>query len=92
MTIGWEHESKPGTEIVATLEPNGAPAPFPDIKKLLPAGWTRRDAGEPIVQWDTPIPPPEAYEHPREDVDVQGSDRLQGRRRAISARTSGRWT
>ena len=45
-----------------------------------------------LVQWDTPIPPPEAYEHPREDVGVQGSDRLQGRARAISAKTSGRWT
>ena len=38
VTVGWEHESKPGTEVVATLEPNGAPAPFPDIKTLLPAG------------------------------------------------------
>ena len=46
----------------------------------------------PLVQWDTPIPPPEAYGDPREDVVVQGSDGLQGRRRAISARTSGRWT
>src|SRR5205814_609971 len=38
VTIGWEHESRPGTEVVATLEPNGAPAAFPDIKKLLPSG------------------------------------------------------
>jgi hypothetical protein len=51
VTVGWEHESKPGTEVVATLEPNGTPAPFPDIKKY-PA--TK-------LQWDTPIPPPEAY-------------------------------
>jgi hypothetical protein len=51
VTIAWEHESKPGTEVVATLEPNGAPAAFPDIKKYAPAD----------VQWDTPIPPPEAY-------------------------------
>ena len=51
VTIGWEHESKAGTEIVATLEPNGTPAPFPDIKKYAPSD----------VQWDTPIPPSEAY-------------------------------
>jgi hypothetical protein len=51
VTIAWEHESKPGTELVAALEPNGAPAAFPDIKKYAPAD----------VQWDTPIPPPEAY-------------------------------
>src|SRR5262249_10582360 len=79
---GWEHESKPGTEIVSTLEGPTDPAPFPDIKKLLPAGWryggTRgadsravsepsgqppTETGEPgeIVQWETPIPPAEAY-------------------------------
>ena len=51
VTAGWEHESKPSTEVVATLEPNGAPAPFPDIRKY-PAT---------ALQWDTPIPPPEAY-------------------------------
>ena len=45
---------------VAELEPNGRPAEWPDIKKLLPAGY--RYAGGPMVQWDTPIPPPEAYE------------------------------
>jgi hypothetical protein len=51
LTIAWEHDSKPATETVATLEPNGSPAPFPDIRK-----YTAAD-----VQWDTPIPPPEAY-------------------------------
>ena len=72
LTIGWEHDSKPGTEAVATLEPNGAPAPFPDITRLLPAGGARatstdgagtvQPSGTPLVQWDTPIPPPEANE------------------------------
>jgi hypothetical protein len=51
VTIAWEHESKRETETVATLEPNGTPAAWPDIKK-----YTASD-----VQWDTPIPPPEAY-------------------------------
>src|SRR5262249_2480291 len=32
VTIGWEHESKATAEVVATLEPNGSPAPWPDIK------------------------------------------------------------
>ena len=85
VTVGWEHESKPGTEVVAALVPNGTPASFPDIKKLLAADAARRlraegasaslaeartddtraEAGrlqpsDPLVQWDTPIPPPEA--------------------------------
>ena len=79
VTIGWEHESTPGTEIVSTLDANGLPAPFPDIKRLLPTGWKspaadvartlpfggpqgRQPSDAPLVQWDTPIPPPEAYE------------------------------
>ncbi len=60
LLVGWEHESKPGAEAVAAFDANGTPAPWPDIKKLLPGGY--RHAGGPIVQWDTPIPPPEAYE------------------------------
>jgi len=63
-TIAWEHESKPATEVVATLEPNGAPAPFPDAKTLLARGDGVAGAAgrQPLVQWDTPIPPPEAAE------------------------------
>ncbi|HJZ76407.1 MAG TPA: M14 family metallopeptidase [Vicinamibacterales bacterium] len=69
LTIAWEHESKPATEIVATLESNGTPAAFPDIRAATntsAADAARRppaSAGgnsEPLVQWDTPIPPPEA--------------------------------
>ncbi|HXI26930.1 MAG TPA: M14 family metallopeptidase, partial [Vicinamibacterales bacterium] len=81
VTLAWEHESKPATEVVATLDPNGTPAPFPDIRtatgvrlagadgarlaeadvarRLQPSG-SRSDS--PLVQWDTPIPPPEAAE------------------------------
>src|SRR3954469_14555018 len=81
VTIGWEHESKPETEVVATLDPNGAPAPFPDIRKATNVGdGPRADAAradgaradgarafqasgnQSLVQWDTPIPPPEAAE------------------------------
>ncbi len=62
VTIAWEHESKPGTEIVATLDSHGVPAPFPDIKKYLADGRSEdRRSEAPLVQWDTPIPPPEAY-------------------------------
>jgi hypothetical protein len=56
----WEHDVNPKSAIVRALDPNGAPAPFPDIRRLLPAGY--RHTGGPIVQWDTPIPPPEAAE------------------------------
>ncbi|MGZ7033236.1 MAG: M14 family zinc carboxypeptidase, partial [Thermoanaerobaculia bacterium] len=60
VTIGWEHESRPGTEIVSTLDSNGRPAPFPDIRTY--AARAFQASGTPLVQWDTPIPPPEAYE------------------------------
>ncbi|HEX3646216.1 MAG TPA: M14 family metallopeptidase [Vicinamibacterales bacterium] len=62
VTVGWEHESKAGTEVVATLEPNGVPAPFPDISAYRAHGDASPAPGSsPLVQWDTPIPPPEAY-------------------------------
>jgi Zinc carboxypeptidase len=60
VTVAWEHESKPGSEVVAALEPNGAPAPFPDIRALARDGAVAGAAPGPLVQWDTPIPPPEA--------------------------------
>jgi hypothetical protein len=60
IVAAWEHEASPATEAAVALPPNGAATAFPDIRRLLPAGW--RYAGGPIVQWDTPIPPPEAYE------------------------------
>ncbi|HEX7139943.1 MAG TPA: M14 family zinc carboxypeptidase, partial [Vicinamibacterales bacterium] len=63
--IVWEHDAKPGTELVATLEPNGSPAAWPDIQKYSTSSTTVRSegAGSPhgLTQWDTPIPPPEAY-------------------------------
>jgi zinc carboxypeptidase len=63
LTIAWEHESKPATEVVAALEANGEPAPFPDIRKTVGDVARRPRSGDaPLVQWDTPIPPPEAAE------------------------------
>jgi hypothetical protein len=63
VTAGWEHESKAGTELVATLGPNGTPQPLPDIRNAsTPGEAVARDQAGPMVQWDTPIPPPEAYE------------------------------
>jgi hypothetical protein len=61
LTVGWEYESKPGAELLAAFEGPASPAPFPDIRKLLPSGY-HYAPGNTIVQWDTPIPPPEAYE------------------------------
>ncbi len=60
LTASWAYEPDPRTEQVLSLQANGTPAPFPDISKLLPAGY--KYAGGEIVQWDTPIPPPEAAE------------------------------
>jgi hypothetical protein len=56
----WEHASSAATERVATLEPNGAPAAWPDIRKFLPAGY--KYTGGTLVQWDEPISPTEGAE------------------------------
>jgi hypothetical protein len=61
VTVGWEHEPKPATDIVATIEGNGDPAAWPDIATYRVADSTRSGSSGPFVQWDTPIPPPEAY-------------------------------
>ena len=53
---GWEHKIDWENEPVVELAANGSPAPFPDIHRFP----VRPGDGE-LVQWDTPIPPPEAY-------------------------------
>lgn len=60
LTTHWAYNETPKTEQTFVLTATGAPAPWPDIRRLLPAGYRHSDAA--IVQWDTPIPPPEAYE------------------------------
>ena len=57
---GWEHDIHPDSQRIAELEPNGSPPPLPDVHQLLPGGY--RYTGEPLVQWDSPIPPDEAHE------------------------------
>jgi len=56
----WTHEQDPESRRTATLAANGTPAPPPDWRALLPDGWSYD--GERIVQWDTPIPPPEGHQ------------------------------
>jgi hypothetical protein len=60
VTAGWTHDPDPSAEAAATVPTGGRPDPWPDIRTLLPAGYQHR-AGEALVQWDTPIPPGEAY-------------------------------
>ena len=62
VVAGWEHEIDTATQRTASLVRGGRASPFPDVKALL-RGATRiaRGGQGPIVQWDTPIPPPEAY-------------------------------
>jgi hypothetical protein len=60
VTASWAHEPSAATETSVSLARNGAAAPFPDIRRHLPQGY--RYTGGEIVQWDTPIPPPEAAE------------------------------
>ncbi|HET7619659.1 MAG TPA: M14 family metallopeptidase [Vicinamibacterales bacterium] len=57
---GWTFDADPKTTVTASLDPNGQPAPWPDIRKRLPSGYAYH--GERLVQWDEPIPPDEAYE------------------------------
>ncbi len=56
----WTHEQDPESRRTATLTANGAPDPLPDWRALLPEAWSY--AGERLVQWETPIPPPEGHE------------------------------
>ena len=56
----WTHESTDSTRVTAVLPANGTPEPLPVWTDLLPEDWSY--AGERIVQWDTPIPPPEGHE------------------------------
>lgn len=53
----WEHAATSATETVATLSANGVADAWPDIRTLLPSKYAF--AGEPLVQWDEPIPPGE---------------------------------
>ncbi|MDX1493503.1 MAG: M14 family metallopeptidase, partial [Longimicrobiales bacterium] len=56
----WTHEQDPDARRTATLAANGSPPPLPDWRELLPEGWSYD--GERIVQWETPIPPPEGHQ------------------------------
>ncbi|MCY3611118.1 MAG: M14 family metallopeptidase [Gemmatimonadetes bacterium] len=56
----WTHEQNDSARVATTLPGNGTPAPLPVWTDLLPEGWSYD--GERIVQWDTPIPPPEGDE------------------------------
>ncbi|WP_420636954.1 M14 family metallopeptidase [Candidatus Palauibacter sp.] len=56
----WTHEQDPDSRRTARLAANGTPPDLPDWRPLLPEGWSY--AGERLVQWETPIPPPEGHE------------------------------
>jgi hypothetical protein len=56
----WTHEQDPGSRRVGALPANGAPAPPPDWRALLPRGWEY--VGDRLVQWSTPIAPAEGNE------------------------------
>ncbi len=53
----WTHEQDPGSRVTAVLPANGIPAARSRWSDLVPEGWT--PDGTRIVQWETPIPPPE---------------------------------
>ena len=53
----WTHEQDPESRRTARLAANGRPRGLPDWRRLLPEGWSY--GGERLVQWETPMPPPE---------------------------------
>ncbi len=55
----WTHEQDPESRRTARLAANGTPAAPPDWRGLLPDGWSY--GGERLVQWETPMPPPEGH-------------------------------
>jgi hypothetical protein len=55
VTASWEHRPSRETERRVVLQGGGAPRPFPDPNRYLGEAASER------VQWDQPIPPPEAY-------------------------------
>ena len=55
----WTHEQDPESRRTARLAANGTPPAPPDWRRLLPEGWSY--GGERLVQWETPIPPPEGH-------------------------------
>jgi Zinc carboxypeptidase len=59
IAAAWNWMPDRSTQTICARDANGAPAPFPDPTTLLPAG--DQYHGEPIVQWDTPIPPSEGH-------------------------------
>jgi len=59
VTAGWEHAIDAKTQQSASLVRGSQPEPFPDVRSLL-RDVPSRDPDAPIVQWETPIPPPEA--------------------------------
>ncbi|HEY6214050.1 MAG TPA: M14 family metallopeptidase [Vicinamibacterales bacterium] len=62
LTAAWEHD-KPASELSVRLESAGKPAPWPDVNQYLAVRpQSDRSQTGPLTQWDTPIPPPEAYE------------------------------
>ena len=77
ITIGWEHESKPATEIVSTLDSHGVPAPFPNIKKYLADD---RSDDRRIRRSDRAMGHADStaggVRDPREDVGIQAGDGL----------------
>ena len=56
----WTHEQDPDSRRTARLAANGTPPPPPDWRSLVPEGWSY--GGERLVQWETPMPPPEGHE------------------------------
>ncbi|MCZ0936516.1 MAG: M14 family zinc carboxypeptidase [Gemmatimonadetes bacterium] len=55
----WTHEQDPESRRTARLAANGTPPALPDWRSLLPEGWSY--GGERLVQWETPMPPPEGH-------------------------------
>ena len=56
----WTHDQDADSRRTGTLAANGTPEALPNWRALLPNDWSY--SGDRVVQWDTPIPPPEGHE------------------------------
>jgi hypothetical protein len=59
ITEGWQYEPDPKADRAVTLAPNGTPAAWPDLSRHRPE--PEAAPGTPLVQWDTPMSPDEAF-------------------------------
>ena len=60
LAAGWDWDITAETQVTAMLPANGTPEPYASVADLTPES-SYSYGGENLVQWETPIPPPEGH-------------------------------